>query len=218
MTNGRLLFAALVVVVLFFVAAGLGTRSNDPTLRPPETQKAASASAALPTSTEKLDRARAFEAKWRNVKAKKSSEISAFDLGGVLWAIDTIPADAPETAEAATIGERLAKDREAIRAASDAYFNTRLAAEKVERDKKNLPLRKAYANDAERRMLDVGRDFYFSVEGKDSSILRIRYVLMSRPLVHQMVNNSKIMDQWRDLGFNEVIFTDGYNNTWRQKL
>jgi hypothetical protein len=172
----------------------------------------------LPTSTEKLDRARAFEAKWRNVKAKKSSEISAFDLGGVLWAIDTIPADAPEKAEAATIGERLAKDREAIRAASDAYFNKRLAAEKVERDKKNLPLRKAYANDAERRMLDVGRDFYFSVEGKDSSILRIRYVLMSRPLVHQMVNNSKIMDQWRDLGFNEVIFTDGYNNTWRQKL
>ena len=69
----------------------------------------------------------------------------------------------------------------------------------------------------ERFMLGRGVDTYISVSGKDNTTLTVKYVLMSRPAVYQLVNDQNergFMPMVRDLGFRKLVFTDGFKDTW----
>ena len=70
----------------------------------------------------------------------------------------------------------------------------------------------------EQRMLSQGHDFEFTLGGQDKTTLTIRYVLMSRPLVYQLTNESDFLSNMRNAGFRRVIFTDGYNSSWTYDL
>jgi len=48
--------------------------------------------------------------------------------------------------------------------------------------------------------------------------LVIKYILVNRPLVYQMVNDQKQMASWAALGFKKVRFTDGYDSSWTQTI
>ena len=81
-----------------------------------------------------------------------------------------------------------------------------------------ISARKSYAAEMEDKYLRAGQDFTIRAQGKNSTILYIRWVLIGRPFVYNAINDRSIMGQWRLLGFKTVIFTDGYDHTWRQKV
>lgn len=77
--------------------------------------------------------------------------------------------------------------------------------------------REAYIKQLEDDLLDKGMDFYFTWEGKSEDTLRVKYVLMSRPLVRKIVD-SGFFQNLQSVGVKKVIFTDGYNETWTYNL
>ncbi len=78
--------------------------------------------------------------------------------------------------------------------------------------------RKRYAQSFEKKCLEKGLDFYVQTIGKDASVLKIKWALMSRPLIYKFINDKEIVRTWRELGFKKVLFTDGFRNNWESKL
>jgi hypothetical protein len=74
--------------------------------------------------------------------------------------------------------------------------------------------RSEYAKQYERNLLEAGMDVYVSTSGPQHTTLRIQYVLLSRPVVYQIINDRALMRNWRELGFKKALFTDGYNETY----
>lgn len=74
--------------------------------------------------------------------------------------------------------------------------------------------RKEFIQQKEKEMLDQGHDFYLSLKGKKQDQLEIKYVLMSRPTVHQLASNSEFLTQLKIIGFTKIHCTDGYNESW----
>lgn len=77
-----------------------------------------------------------------------------------------------------------------------------------------LEKRRRAADILETTFLDAGRDVYVRSEGKELRTLRVKYILMSRPLVYKFQQDHKTRETLRDLGFTKLIFTDGYRDTW----
>lgn len=74
--------------------------------------------------------------------------------------------------------------------------------------------RDVYANMLEQEYLKKGMDVDISLSGADKSTIKFKYILISRPLVYQLMNDSDFMSNLRSAGFKKVIFTDGYYHTW----
>lgn len=167
-----------------------------------------------------LDDGLAVEAQWQKAKAKAAGieppDPEAIDR--VAAAVGKISPDWPRIAEAKALVARLRAEQPAIARAHDAMMAAYAKKVKAQTEAENLVARRAYPKKAEKAFLDAGQDFYLTVEGKEFRTLRVRYVLMSRPLVHQLTNSAKVVDTWRDIGFRKVIFTDGYNSTWTWSL
>jgi len=81
-----------------------------------------------------------------------------------------------------------------------------------------LDARRSFAKEAEQHMLEQNFDMYVKVSGPKDTIITFRYVLMSRPTVYQVINDSGFMGRLRALGFKKAVFTDGYYSTWNQPL
>lgn len=78
--------------------------------------------------------------------------------------------------------------------------------------------RKLVAEQMERNYLEKNMDVTVTVSGPNNTTIKLKYVLISRPLVYQLTNDSEFMGNLRSAGFKKVIFTDGYFNTWTQDL
>lgn len=78
--------------------------------------------------------------------------------------------------------------------------------------------RKVFAKLLGSDMLESHRDYKINAIGKNSETLKIQYILMSRPLVHTLINDPATTNVAQSLGFKKVIFTDGYDNTWTYDL
>jgi hypothetical protein len=91
-------------------------------------------------------------------------------------------------------------------------------AEEVQEEKLSAQRREQYADELERKMLKEGQDFVVRVSGQNKTAITIRYVLMSRPFVYKLVNDSEFMERLRTLGFKKATFTDGYWQTWHYDL
>ncbi|APP86436.1 hypothetical protein BI317_22170 [Xanthomonas hortorum pv. gardneri] len=61
-------------------------------------------------------------------------------------------------------------------------------------------------------------DVKVTASGAKKDQLRLRYVLMSQPLVYKFQNEMKINDQARVFGFKKIIYSDGYDETWTVDL
>ena len=75
-----------------------------------------------------------------------------------------------------------------------------------------------YASTAEEIFVRSGMDVKVSASGSKKDQLRLKYVLMSQPLVYKFQNEMKISDQAAVFGFKKVIYTDGYDETWTVDL
>jgi hypothetical protein len=74
--------------------------------------------------------------------------------------------------------------------------------------------RKYYARSLEKKLLLEGFDIYVSVYGDYSDILLLKYVLMSRPLVYQLMSDTKLEHDIREQGFSKIYFDDENGNRW----
>ena len=61
-------------------------------------------------------------------------------------------------------------------------------------------------------------DVKVSAAGTKKDQLRLKYVLMSQPLVYKFQNEVKLPEQARVLGFKKIVYSDGYNETWNVDL
>lgn len=92
----------------------------------------------------------------------------------------------------------------------------RKAVEKARAD--NVSGRRSFAGSYEREMLRKGMSVTITTEGEKSSVLKVKFVLMSKALAFNMKENDKFTDQLRELGFRKLIMTDGYNASWSVNL
>ncbi|NYI20184.1 hypothetical protein FHR53_003352 [Xanthomonas arboricola] len=78
--------------------------------------------------------------------------------------------------------------------------------------------RSLYASTAEEIFVKNGMDVKITASGAKKDQLRLRYVLMSQPLVYKFQNEMEMDDQARAFGFKKIIYTDGYDETWTVDL
>jgi len=79
--------------------------------------------------------------------------------------------------------------------------------------KEHAALRKMMAELMDQQVLQAGYNVEISdLEGKNPA-LRIKYALMNRALVYQIMQQLDTSGLW-DNGFKKVILTDGYDDTW----
>ncbi|MEE8113847.1 MAG: hypothetical protein V3T23_05780 [Nitrososphaerales archaeon] len=74
--------------------------------------------------------------------------------------------------------------------------------------------RREYAAYLEGEFLASGRDAKVSVSGTNATTLRITYVGIGRPEAYQMSRDPDLGRMWRQLGFKQLIVSDGYVNSW----
>ena len=78
--------------------------------------------------------------------------------------------------------------------------------------------RQQFAKVYEQQLLDKGMDVYVTTQGKEHNTLKVKWVLVSRPLVHKMINDESVIANLRQLGFTKLVMTDGYNSSWNVDL
>lgn len=82
--------------------------------------------------------------------------------------------------------------------------------------------RMIYASTAEEIFVKNGMNIKVSATGANKDQLRLKYALMSQPLVYKFQNEIKINDQASNLGFKKIIYTNGFDSslgeTWTVDL
>jgi hypothetical protein len=78
--------------------------------------------------------------------------------------------------------------------------------------------RKEFATLMENSFLKKGMDVHVSISGPKGTTLTIRYILMSRPIVYQVLNETDFVKNRKGDGFKKAVFTDGYKQTWTYDL
>jgi phosphosulfolactate synthase (CoM biosynthesis protein A) len=79
-------------------------------------------------------------------------------------------------------------------------------------------LRVELAKTIENKMLDEGLNVEVSAIGSDQTVLRIKWILVSKVVAHQLAKEAGFFSNARELGFKRIEITDGYDETWWWKL
>ncbi len=72
--------------------------------------------------------------------------------------------------------------------------------------KESAQRRKDVAEKMELNFLDSGMDVHVSVAGKDRATLKIKYILMSRPFAHKIINAHEQINILKLMGFKRIEF------------
>jgi hypothetical protein len=78
--------------------------------------------------------------------------------------------------------------------------------------------RAVFASATEEIFIKSGMDIKVTAAGAKKDQLRLKYVLMSQPLVYKFQNEAKLPEQARFLGFRKIVYSDGYDETWNVDL
>jgi hypothetical protein len=163
------------------------------------------------SATESLSAARSVIYRWQAWKAKYVGAPPAFsDWVNARNGLIAVRGSDPEFADAKRLA--LALDTFGNDLANDEIRNEGKAADN------DVAGRKAFAVSYERELLRKWMDVTISTEGNKASTLRIKYVLMSKPLVFNMSQDGGLMDRYRERGFKKLVLTDGYNKSWMLDL
>ncbi|HMN14882.1 hypothetical protein [Geobacter anodireducens] len=125
-----------------------------------------------------------------------------------------------DTEEANRLFRDIPKDSPEYKKAQALYDERRVKKAKADKDAARIAKqvgivnRKKFAKEYERQLLDKGMDAYVSTQGKDSSTLKIKWVLVGRPLVHKMINDEHVVGNLQSLGFTKLVMSDGYDSSW----
>lgn len=83
-------------------------------------------------------------------------------------------------------------------------------------------LRDTYASSIEEILVKNGMDIRVNAVGDGKKTLRLKYALMSRPLIYKFQNEVNLDSQAKAIGFKRVVYTNGFESdlgsTWTVKL
>ncbi|MBN5173055.1 hypothetical protein JY430_13115 [Stenotrophomonas maltophilia] len=74
-------------------------------------------------------------------------------------------------------------------------------------------MRALFASTTEESFIRRGMDARVTAGGAEQATLQLNYVLMSRPLVYQITNESPIRQEARSLGFKRIVFTNNVSGS-----
>lgn len=124
--------------------------------------------------------------------------------------LDAIPRTSKESTEADRIREEIKQAQK-----KEKQNQAKRQKEQAIRDKlAPISARQAFAKVYEAALLSQMMDAHVSTSGKEHTILRVEYILMNRPLVYNLSNDTEYVGQLRSMGFKKIIFTDGYDHSW----
>lgn len=78
--------------------------------------------------------------------------------------------------------------------------------------------REDWAQNYETNLLDQGLDVRVKLSGKHKTQAKVRWVLLSRASVHQIVRDGTFLAALEKIGFEKVTFTDGFYESWWYEL
>lgn len=74
------------------------------------------------------------------------------------------------------------------------------------------------AQNIENKLLDQGLDVTVSVTGGKKTHLKLKYILVNKVWAHQMSKNRAMFKTLEQTGFERLIITDGYDDSWSWDL
>jgi len=80
-----------------------------------------------------------------------------------------------------------------------------------------MVMRRKFGETFERQQLAKGLDWHVTVYGKHAEIMRMEWILMSRPAVYRETQDADAMTSLRLIGFRKLVFTNG-SETWTWDL
>jgi hypothetical protein len=97
-----------------------------------------------------------------------------------------------------------------------------VSTSKVLAEKLPRQIRVMAASAVEENFVNGGMDVQVSAVGPENKTLKIKYALMSRPMVYQFENVHKMPEAARSRGFEKIIYTNGFSSalgeTWTVDL
>jgi hypothetical protein len=78
--------------------------------------------------------------------------------------------------------------------------------------------REQMAKEMEDHYLSNGLDVKIYLNGSEKTSMRLECVLFSRPLIHQLTNDTDFFQNLKTAGFKKVVLSDKYRYTWRYDL
>jgi hypothetical protein len=118
-------------------------------------------------------------------------------------ALEAIKADSPQYAEAKRLLTNLMRHEETGKKA--------LRAALVKSTEDNVDGRKEFARTMESSFLKNGMDVTLTTTGAKGTILTFRYVLVSRPFLYKLANETEFLKNCKRVGFTKVNFSNGYD-------
>ncbi len=76
-------------------------------------------------------------------------------------------------------------------------------------DELNKNRRISYAGDLAKLFSEEGYDIGVATEGGDASVLKLKGAPASRSLISKLIKERSLLEAWRYLGFQRVLFSDG---------
>jgi hypothetical protein len=125
--------------------------------------------------------------------------------------IAAIPSGTAEARAASILRSRFVADLQK-KTAEDAKRNANEEAAAKE------AARIEFAKTVENQMLDQGWDFEVTTAGVRHTTLKMKWVLASKVIAHQLSEKRDLFETARQLGFERMELTDGFEETWTWRL
>lgn len=208
-TSGCALVVAGLFVLIALAALGRGCTDSTPPRRaaapaPARAAAAEPAKAADPAVALSLAKKAVEEIEAR----LKSNEERLKKYYGTTGQVKQATADLVRLAAIKGLYEKSdKKDEKGLGARADALM-TRVSQQQ----------RDVFASATEEILIKSGMDIKITAAGAKKEQLRLKYVLMSQPLVYKFQNDAKLPEQARLLGFKKIVYSDGYDATWNVDL
>ncbi|MBI3700473.1 MAG: hypothetical protein HY242_08510 [Afipia sp.] len=153
-----------------------------------------------------IERAEAAAKAIEDFTAKRGEKVPALaDYYAAKSDLGKIDAAAPEAPRAKKLLAAMEKNEtDYIRKLGDGDIKTKLDALAG-----NVDGRRKFAEDSRKQMLRRGLAMEITTAGDADTTLSYKYFKMDRPTVLNLAESGKIFNKARDLGFRNVVFSDG---------
>jgi hypothetical protein len=153
-----------------------------------------------------VEQGRQLDQKWaesNNPGHKGFIIIESKEVDQTRSALEAIEADSLQYAEARRLITNLMRHEETGKKALQAAL--------IKSAEDNVDGRKEFARKMESNFLKNGMDVTLTTTGAKSTILNFRYVLVSRPFLFKLANETEFLKNCKRVGFTKVNFSDGYD-------
>jgi hypothetical protein len=153
-----------------------------------------------------VEQGQQLDAKWAESNQPRKKDyvlVSKIDIERTRAALEKVAAESPEYPKARALLESFKRREHDSEAAAKAVF-----AKFVEDD---VDGRKQFVRETTTNFLKAGMDVTLTTTGAKATTLTFRYVLVSRPFLYKLMNDTQFIENCKSVGFTSIYFTDGHD-------